>query len=363
MTNPFAIITLHAIDSYNKAMANSPSQHTLPKGLFMFSIGTAIFATLMYKVTRTGATSSTATAATSSTASATASTATTWSNFLSRFFNHYIAAEEQASKDADIPFEDKYFKEYDEWVAAQDAAEAAATAQDADTDTATDTAAQAHKKECLENMLYVRETINDFYGDIIMRYDAAIFSFVYYARTANIPYKYLETVSRKYMIETNAPRDIHVDIRKEYAKAKEHLTNKKVSSNAPQAAAAAAAAADDNDTKQEPDVFAKFKTYNTAPNISNTNQNSTKTTTTTESTNNTSTKVMRENANRYSYRGKLAEWATAGPAVAPVTDATATATADATTATPADATASQANETYAEYKKRMRGVRPRQNTT
>ena len=362
MTNPFAIITLHAIDSYNKAMANSPSQHTLPKGLFMFSIGTAIFATLMYKVTRTGATSSTATAATSSTASATASTATTWSNFLSRFFNHYIAAEEQASKDADIPFEDKYFKEYDEWVAAQDAAEAAATAQDADTDTATDTAAQAHKKECLENMLYVRETINDFYGDIIMRYDAAIFSFVYYARTANIPYKYLETVSRKYMIETNAPRDIHVDIRKEYAKAKEHLTNKKVSSNAPQAAAAAAAAADDNDTKQEPDVFAKFKTYNTAPNISNTNQNSTKTTTTTESTNNTSTKVMRENANRYSYRGKLAEWATAGPAVAPVTDATATAT-DATATATADATASQANETYAEYKKRMRGVRPRQNTT
>ena len=342
-------------------MANSPSQHTLPKGLFMFSIGTAIFATLMYKVTRTGATSSTATAATSSTASATASTATTWSNFLSRFFNHYIAAEEQASKDADIPFEDKYFKEYDEWVAAQDAAEAAATAQDADTDTATATAAQAHKKECLENMLYVRETINDFYGDIIMRYDAAIFSFVYYARTANIPYKYLETVSRKYMIETNAPRDIHVDIRKEFAKAKEHLTNKKVSSNAPQAAAQSAD--NDNDTKQEPDVFAKFKTYNTAPNISNTNQNSTKTTTTTESTNNTSTKVMRENANRYSYRGKLAEWATAGPAVAPVTDATATATADATTATPADATASQANETYAEYKERMRGVRPRQNTT
>ena len=343
MTNPFAIITLHAIDSYNKAMANSPSQHTLPKGLFMFSIGTAIFATLMYKVTRTGAT----TAATSSTATtaATASTATTWSNFLSRFFNHYIAAEEQASKDADIPFEDKYFKEYDEWVAAQDAAEAAATAQDADTDTATATAAQAHKKECLENMLYVRETINDFYGDIIMRYDAAIFSFVYYARTANIPYKYLETVSRKYMIETNAPRDIHVDIRKEFAKAKEHLTNKKVSSNAPQAAAQAAAA--DNDTKQEPDVFAKFKTYNTAPNISNTNQNSTKTTTTTEPTNNTSTKVMRENANRYSYRGKLDEWATTGPAVAPATDATAT---------PADATTTaQANETYAEYKERMRG--------
>lgn len=296
-------------------MANSPSQHTLPKGLFMFSIGTAIFATLMYKVTRPAA-------------AATSSSDTTWSNFLSRFFNHYVATEEQASKDTDIPFEDKYFKEYDEWTAAQDAAEAAA---EADTP-----AAAAHKKECLENMLYVRETINDFYGDIIMRYDAATFSFAYYARTANIPYKYLETVSRKYMIETNAPRDIHVDIRKEFAKAKEQVTNKKVSSSNNTAS---------TDIKQEPDdVFAKFKTYNTAPNISsNTNQNSTKTTTTTtsEPTNNTTTKVIRENANRYSYRGKIADWAT------PATASTAS-TATASTATPA-------NETYAEYKKRIAG--------
>ena len=323
MTNPFAIITLHAIDSYNKVMANSPSQHTLPKGLFMFSIGTAIFATLMYKVTRPTA------AATSS-----SSSDTTWSNFLSRFFNHYIAQQQQqAHPDTDIPFEDKYFKEYDEWTAAQDAAEAAA---EADTP-----AAAAHKKECLENMLYVRETINDFYGDIIMRYDAATFSFAYYARTANIPYKYLETVSRKYMIETNAPRDIHVDIRKEFAKAKEQVTNKKVSSSNNTAS---------TDTKQEPDdVFAKFKTYNTAPNISsNTNQNSTKTTTTTsEPTNNTTTKVIRENANRYSYRGKIADWATAGPAVAPASTA-----ADADAAAQAQA---QANETYAEYKKRIAG--------
>ena len=104
---------------------------------------------------------------------------------------------------------------------------------------------------------------------------------------------------------------------------------------------------------EKKDVFAKFKTYNTAPNISNTNQNSTKTTTTTsEPTNNTSTKVMRENANRYSYRGKLAEWATTS------TGATADATATPATATTAPATASQANETYAEYKKRIAGGVP-----
>jgi hypothetical protein len=153
------------------------------------------------------------------------------------------------------------------------------------------------------------------------------------------------------MIETNAPRDIHVDIRKEFAKAKEQVTNKKVSSSNNTAS---------TDTKQEPDdVFAKFKTYNTAPNISsNTNQNSTKTTTTTsEPTNNTTTKVIRENANRYSYRGKIADWATAGPAVAPASTATPTS-AD----TPAS-TAIPANETYAEYKKRIAGGAAKQRAT
>ena len=323
MTNPFTVMVLHAIDSYNKVMANSPSQHTLHKGLFMFSLGTAIFATVMYKVTKTNTTPT--------------PTPTTWSNFLSRFFNQYIIQSHVTTAGDDISFEDKYFKEYDEWIAAQDAA------------------AEAHNKECLENMLYVRETINEFYGDIIMCYDQATSSFAYYARTANIPYKYLETVSRKYMIETNAPRDLHVDIRKEYAMAKDQLTNKKVSSSN---ANANLDNQTNNDTKQETDVFAKFKTYNTAPNISKTNQNQAQTpnqipnqhnTKTTTSENiNTSTKVIRENANRYSYRGKIADFE-AQPTATTTTPAPQTATA---TATAAAAAATPVNETYAEYKKR-----------
>ena len=300
-------------------MTTSPSQHTLPKGLFMFSLGTAIFATVMYKVTRTSIGTATGTGT-----GTTGTTPTTWSNFLSRFFNQYIIQSHVTTTTDDISFEDKYFKEYDDWVAAHDAAAAAA----------------AHDKECLENMLYVRETINEFYGDIIMCYNPAISSFAYYARTANIPYKYLETVSRKYMIETNAPRDIYVDIRKEYAMAKDQLTNKKVSSNA-NANKATDGDGDgdgdgDNETKQETDVFAKFKTYNTAPNISKKNTTNTNTkTTASENTNTTSTKVIRENANRYSYRGKIADFE-AQPAqnTAPSTSTT------------------QANETYAEYKKR-----------
>lgn len=295
-------------------MTESPSQHTLSKGLFMFSLGTAIFATVMYRVTKT----TTAT-------TPTISTPTTWSNFLSRFFNQYIVQSSKASDD--ISFEDKYFKEYDEWMAVQDAAAAA-------------------NKECLENMLYVRETINEFYGDIIMYYDASISSFVYYARTANIPYKYLETVSRKYMIETNAPRDIYVDIRKEYAKAKDmitNLTNKKVSSNDQ------SKHTDAHET-EETDVFAKFKTYNTGSNLSN-QKTATATNTKIPSDNdktNTSTKIMRENANRYSYRGKLEDYDTPPPQ----NNAPTTAHTDTAAAT------TPANETYAEYKKRMTGGVP-----
>jgi len=306
MTNPFTIIVLRAIDSYNKVMSESPSQHTLSKGLFMFSLGTAIFATVMYKVTKTP------------------TTPTTWSNFLSRFFNKYIV---QSSKTGDdILFEDKYFKEYDEWIATRDSSSLAEN-----------TPPQAPPN--------VRETINDFYGDIIMCYDASIMSFVYYARTANIPYKYLETVSRKYMIETNAPRDIYIDIRKEFAKAKDLLTNKKVSDQSKRDQTN-----NNNNTTTDPDananeveetdVFAKFKTYNTGSNLSNqktTTATNTKTPSDTDKPN-TSTKIMRENANRYSYRGKIEDY----------------------NMTPPQNTVAQApaNETYAEYKKRMNGGVP-----
>jgi len=282
----------------------------------MFSIGTAILATVIYKFTKTY---------------------NNRSIFFTRFFNQFITHTH-----TEIPFEDKYFKEYDEWVVEVDAA------QDADAATADTPEAEAHKKECLENMYYstVRETINDFYGDIIMCYDAATFSFAYYARTANIPYRYLETVSRKYMIETNAPRDIHVDIRKEYAKAKEQLTNKKVSSssNAPSQT--------ENTDGGETDVFAKFKSYNTAPNISNASHTQ-QTTNTNTHPNQQNTQIMRENANRYSYRGKIEDFDTHHNtflAHRRAANATATNTATATTA--------PINETYAEYKRRTGGVRP-----
>ena len=209
-----------------------------------------------------------------------------------------------------LPFEDKYFKEYDEWVVNTATATATATAT-----------TEEHKKECLENMYYatVRETINEFYGDIIMCYDHKTFSFAYYARTANIPYKYLETISRKYMIETNAPREIHVDIRSEYQKAKDRK-------NAPPATAAAATAATTAEQQQESEsteVYVKLKSYNNASNLkihTSTNEEKThkfadsiidkdnQSSSTKTSSSNIHNKILREKANRYSYRGQIKDF-------------------------------------------------------
>lgn len=295
MTNPFAILALHAFDSYNRAHAVPP--HTLPKAL-LYTVGTTILATVIYKSFK--------------------------HNFLSTFlkpfhdlFNQRRCVVNDGTTDPEqTPIEDKYFKEYDEWISQQSESDPTADAADAaDANTVFDAVEQNHKKECLENMYYstVREPTNDFYGDVIMCYDHATLSFAYYARTANIPYKYLETISRKYMIETNAPREIHVDIRNEYKKAKDRKENVGKTDTTTDATTTT-----DADTDADT-VFVKLKSYNTASNL---NLHTTTNDTTTEKTHKfattsdnvrddtaakqmTRTKIIREKANRYSYRGKI----------------------------------------------------------
>ena len=363
MTSPFAVLLFQALGNYNKAMVATPEKHTLSKAI-LYTMGTGIFAAVLYKsLLRSTGTNST---------------------FLSIFLKplHFIfgntstaALIANTTADTDTapqtPFEDKYFKEYDEWVAHQNEKNHQSLS----------IAEEDHRKECLENMYYstVRERIDEFYGDVIMCYDHATFSFAYYARTANIPYKYLETISRKYMIETNAPREIHVDIRDEYNKAKDRTattstptptptpaseTNTVVGAQNPTASAAS-----------ESDVFVKLKSYNTASNLNlhtttnditekthkfATGTEATATATTATSTTATTTsghKIFREKANRYSYRGKLTDFdvnhktflAERRAAISVATPAaTATATADASAATPA-----AAETGYAEFKKKM----------
>ena len=289
MTSPITVLLFQALENYNKVLATTPEKHTLPKAL-LYSIGTSILAAMLYKSLLRGG--------------------TTHSTFLSVFLKplHFIfgskhtatatatATATDISSNEPTPFEDKYFKEYDEWTAEQ---------SDSSRPPLTN-AEQEHRKECLDNMYYstVRETIDDYYGDVMMCYDHATMSFAYYARTANIPYKYLETISRKYMIETNAPREIHVDIREEFNKAKDRAR--------PATTAVAEATASGN-------------------------------------------KIVREQSTRYSYRGKIADFDGNHKTFLAERRARATATATAT-ATAATATATEATG-YAEFKKQWKNTK------
>lgn len=292
MTSPITVLLFQALENYNKVSKETPEKYTIPKAL-IYTIGTTIVATVLYKTIRR-----------------THPHLLKKYPFLSVFikpldfiFGNYVSNKTLSTP---LPFEEKYFKEYDEWNAQKENEEQTLSISE-----------EEHRKECLENMYYstVRETINDFYGDVIMCYDHETLSFAYYARTGNIPYKYLETISRKYMIETNAPRYIHVDIRNEYQKAKERTTTPKLVEKTP----STESTTDNNsvsDVSKTPDVFAKLKSYNTACNlhekttttINDTNVKITQTPLSTVTQQTTYSVILRENSNRYSYRGKITDF-------------------------------------------------------
>ena len=333
MTNPFAVILLQAFETYHNFKPNLPTtsahHQTIPKAL-LYTVGTTVLAAAIYKTFNRS----------------------TSHNFLTIFLRPFqyllnnkrdiTTAELTASA---IPFEEKYFKEYDEWVAKQ-------PSSINDDNYVIVPALTTHKKECLENLYNttIRETIDDFYADVIMYYDHATFSFVYYARTANIPYKYLETISRKYMIETNAPREIHIDIRDEFKKAKERTVAVRSDANSATDVSPTPTANDDAN------VFVKLKSYNTVSNLNiHTTTNDTKekshkfvtpnasvSGTTSEANPATTNKIIREKANRYSYRGKIHEFEETRKRIATV--ANTPATSDAATEEVID---------YAEFKKHM----------
>jgi len=352
MTNPFAVMTLHTAEAYSKLAAETIQ----PKSI-LYAFGTTILATILYKSVYHRAQGT--------------------SNFFYilslpfKYFYHKFQISREIKNSVVVLFEDKYFKEYDEWLATT-----TTTTTQADPKTNKE---EAHNKERLENMYYitVTERINDYYGDVMMCYDHATLSFAYYARTGNIPYKYLETISRKYMIETNAPREIHVDIREEYKKAKDRTisgrttnTTANTTNTATANANAANANANTANTHQDPsqgdeNPFVKLKSYNTVSNLNlHTTTNETKERTDKfassmndnkkqenqdTSSSSAATVVIRENANRYSYRGKLSDFEEHHK----IFLADRRNTASATSATSASAN-SPTTSSYAEYKKHIR---------
>lgn len=348
MTNPLAILALHAADAYYKAATEVANQQNtiLPKSI-LYALGTTILATVLYKSINRYATH----------------TAIRPSNFfyvisLPFKYLYYKLKLRKSIKDQPGLFEDKYYDEYDEWAKNNDNDNNDPTTKNV----IINPVEEAHKKERLENMYYltVKERINDFYGDVMMCYDHATLSFAYYARTANIPYKYLETISRKYMIETNAPREIHVDIRQEYKKAKDKTKTNNTGANTNTASTNPSKGGGLPSETADDSPFVKLKSYNTASNLNlHTTTNDTKEKTHKFATPDTSTNqesssaIIRENANRYSYRGKLSDFEEHHKTFLADRRKAATTTA----ATDTDPDPATTNTSYAEFKKRMQQQR------
>jgi hypothetical protein len=154
-------------------------------------------------------------------------------------------------------------------------------------------------------------------GNVLMFYNHDKLAFEYYS-DLTIPYRYLETVARKYVVTYNY-RPLYIDMDeelKEYEKKieekelreKEARENDKLSNSN----------TNENTNKKSKDVFAKFKSYNkeagtgrvnTAPppknsipqNRMNVNLKDTK-----HSGNGNNEKMLlKEKSNRYSYQGKF----------------------------------------------------------
>jgi hypothetical protein len=126
-------------------------------------------------------------------------------------------------------------------------------------------------------------------GIIKMCYDVNTESFWYFINNKDIPYKYLETVGRFYVIENDC-KQIFIDYKQEYDKAvkvrqtkilerKEELKRRKAEIEV-----------------QKNSVFARFKSYNIDnldKNLENQDENNT---------------IIPEKMNRYIYKGKLSDY-------------------------------------------------------
>lgn len=190
--------------------------------------------------------------------------------------------EDVEKKEEDIPYEMKWFDEFD------------------DTDAEEEGKSEGEGEEEL-----TEEFVNDLSlntvtettprGDVLMYYSSKLGSFVYHSKTKEIPYKYLETVARKYVIEYNCKK-LYIDIRKEYEKGlnKYNEIKEKEEKAAKDAKDGVVDETKENKKKQ---IFANFKTYNRKGEVHNKQKDK--------------IYILKEQANRYSYRGKIEEYSEA----------------------------------------------------
>ena len=122
-------------------------------------------------------------------------------------------------------------------------------------------------------------------GDVIMYYDVTLESFVYYCDDKNIPYKYLETVARKYSLDNNC-LEVFVNMYDELKKGIQRQKEAKIKKCKEESMNLN----DQDKQDNKNDVFVSFKQYNKTNPKEMLKQRK---------------YITKENANRYSYRGNI----------------------------------------------------------
>lgn len=175
--------------------------------------------------------------------------------------------DEEDNKGQEIPFENRYFTEYD----------------DLEEKDLTD----KFVKDLTLNV--IREETPK--GEVLMYYSHEMESFIYYSKTKEIPYKYLETLARKYVIIYDCKK-LYIDIRKEYEKGVNKYKELKENKTPVNGTGTGGEKASEENKKKK--LFASFKTYNRKGEVNAQQKDK--------------IYILREKANRYSYRGKIEEY-------------------------------------------------------
>lgn len=217
-------------------------------------------------------------------------------NFVDGFFEYTetgagvgVGVVGETIREEEIPYEQKWFDEFDD-------------IEDNDDDDDEDhgnTGEHELTEEFVNNLAFntIKETTPR--GDVLMYYSSSLGSFVYHSLSKEIPYKYLETVARKYVIEYKCKK-LYIDIRKEYEKGMNKY--KEIKEKEEKAVKDAKdGIKDENDTNnsnyKKKQIFANFKTYNRKGEVHNKQKDK--------------IYILKEQANRYSYRGKIEEYSEA----------------------------------------------------
>ena len=132
-------------------------------------------------------------------------------------------------------------------------------------------------------------------GSVILFYDFEKESFCYYADTKDIPYLFLETVARRY-VTVNHCKQIYVDMKAELLAANNTGDNKNITNGYKNTTDGQNILNNDKSSVHKSEPFASFKNYNR------------KGTGGTKATNLNKKFILRQNANRYSYLGKMKDF-------------------------------------------------------